>query len=231
MTSTQSSSVNAVAPVITIDGPTASGKGTVALRVANALGWHMLDSGALYRLAALACMNRDVRADDEPAVAKVARELDVRFNAEVWLDGSCVTDRIRHEDVGNLASRIATLPALRAALLERQRAFRQPPGLVADGRDMGTVVFPDAELKVFLVASTRARAERRYKQLIDKGISAKLNDLMRDLQERDARDAGRSVAPLAPAADAYRLDSSELSIEQTVQQILEWRRERSGQSR
>ncbi len=212
------------APVIAIDGPTASGKGTVALRVAETLGWHVLDSGALYRLAALACLNHGVDACDEAAVAAQAARLDVRFDREIWLEGQCVTERIRHENVGNLASQIAALPPLRAALLARQREFRQRPGLVADGRDMGTVVFPDAVLKVFLVASAEARAERRYKQLIDKGISANIDDLLRDLQLRDARDAGRSASPLVPATDAFRLDSSQLSIEQTVQQVLDWYR-------
>jgi len=210
------------APVIAIDGPTASGKGTVALRVAEALGWHVLDSGALYRLTALACMRRGATERDPALVARLAGSLDVRFNADIWLDGERVTDAIRTEAVGNLASRVAALPEVRTALLERQRAFRKLPGLVADGRDMGTVVFPDAGLKVFLIASAEARAERRHKQLISKGISANIEDLLRDLQARDARDASRSIAPLAPAADAFELDSSALSIDQTVQQVLRW---------
>ncbi|MGE4338795.1 MAG: (d)CMP kinase [Pigmentiphaga sp.] len=210
------------APVIAIDGPTASGKGTVALRVAQALGWHVLDSGSLYRLTALACTRQGITERDPAAVARIAGSLDVRFDAEIWLAGERVTDAIRTEAVGNLASRVAALPDVRVALLERQRAFRRAPGLVADGRDMGTVVFPDAGLKVFLIASAEARAERRHKQLISKGISANIEDLLRDLQARDARDSSRLVAPLVPAADAFELDSSVLSIDQTVQQVLRW---------
>ena len=217
-------------PVIAIDGPTASGKGTVALRVAEALGWHVLDSGALYRLTALACMRQGVTEHAPEAVARIARGLEVRFDAEIWLEGQRVTDAIRTEAVGNLASRVAALPEVRAALLERQRTFRRAPGLVADGRDMGTVVFPDAALKVFLIASAEARAERRHKQLISKGISANIEDLLRDLQARDARDASRSVAPLAPAADAFELDSSGLSIDQTVQQVLQWHGQKAARS-
>ena len=209
------------APVITIDGPTASGKGTVAHRVAKALGWDVLDSGALYRLTALAAMRQGVAAEDEPAVARVAETLDVRFDGpHVYLEGGDVGHEIRREEVGNFASRVAAFPGVRQALLERQRAFRVPPGLVADGRDMGTVVFPDASLKVFLVADVVARAERRRKQLIEKGISANLDDLLRDMRERDARDTQRAAAPLAPAKDARVLDSSNLTIAETVQAIL-----------
>ncbi|WPL81365.1 (d)CMP kinase [Bordetella hinzii] len=213
------------APVITIDGPTASGKGTIAHRVAKALGFTVLDSGALYRLTALAALDGGVRPEDEAAVAGVAQALDVRFDGpHMYLKGREVGHDIRQEHVGNYASRVAAYPAVRQALLERQRAFRQPPGLVADGRDMGTVVFPDASLKIFLIADVEARAQRRYKQLIDKGISANLADLLRDMRERDARDTQRAVAPLAPAADAEVLDSSSLTIEQTVQAVLErWR--------
>lgn len=211
-----------LAPVIAIDGPTASGKGTVAHLVAEALGWSTLDSGALYRLTALAALNRQLPADNAAEVAAVARALDVSFEADgIWLEGDNVSDAIRQERVGNFASQIAGYPALRQALLERQRAFRVPPGLVADGRDMGTVVFPDAALKVFLVADVQARAERRCKQLINKGISANLDDLLRDMRERDARDTQRSVAPLVPATDAHVLDSSALTIEQTVQAVLD----------
>ncbi len=211
----------ALAPVITIDGPTASGKGTVAHRVAKALGWDVLDSGALYRLTALAALNRGLDADDENAVAQVAQALDVRFEGpHVYLEGMDVGHEIREEAVGNFASRVAAFPGVRQALLERQRAFRLPPGLVADGRDMGTVVFPDASLKIFLVADVVARAQRRCKQLIEKGIPAKLDDLLRDMRERDARDMGRLTAPLAPAADAHVLDSSDLTVAQTVQAIL-----------
>ncbi|CAM4142350.1 (d)CMP kinase [Bordetella muralis] len=209
------------APVIAIDGPTASGKGTIAHRVASALGWAILDSGALYRLTALAALNRGLLAEDEASVAEVARGLDVCFEGDrILLEGTDASEAIRQEQVGNFASRVAAYPAVRQALLERQRAFRVAPGLVADGRDMGTVVFPDAALKVFLVADVEARAQRRCKQLIEKGISANLDDLLRDMRERDARDMQRSVAPLVPAADAHVLDSSALTIEQTVQAVL-----------
>ncbi|MDQ6213943.1 (d)CMP kinase [Achromobacter insolitus] len=218
-----SSDISSVVPVITIDGPTASGKGTVAHRVAKALGWEVLDSGALYRLTALAALNRGLSAEDEPAVARVAETLDVRFEGpHVYLEGVEVGHEIRREEVGNFASRVAAFPGVRQALLERQRAFRLAPGLVADGRDMGTVVFPDAPLKVFLVADVVARAQRRCKQLIEKGISANLDDLLRDMRERDARDMGRTTAPLAPAADAHVLDSSNLTVAETVQAILDF---------
>lgn len=222
MTST-SSELSTTVPVITIDGPTASGKGTVAHRVAKALGWEVLDSGALYRLTALAAIERGLSADDEPAVARAAETLDVRFDGpHIYLEGREVGHDIRREEVGNFASRVAAFPGVRQALLERQRAFRRAPGLVADGRDMGTVVFPDAPLKVFLVADVVARAQRRCKQLIEKGISANLDDLLRDMRERDARDTGRAAAPLAPAADAHVLDSSNLTIAETVQAILDF---------
>lgn len=216
---------NAV-PVITIDGPTASGKGTVAHRVAQALGWGVLDSGALYRLTALSVLQRGGDSADPQAVARIAESLEVVFHAKgILLEGREVSELIRQEEVGNLASRLAPNPALRAALLERQRAFRRPPGLVADGRDMGTIVFQDANLKIFLVADVRARAQRRCKQLIDKGISANLEDLLADMRERDARDIERAVAPLLPAQDAHVVDSSTLTIEQTVQSILDlWSR-------
>lgn len=229
MTSISSENFSAV-PVIAIDGPTASGKGTVAHRVAKALGWAVLDSGALYRLTALAALGRGLSADDEPGVAQVAETLDVRFDGpHVYLEGREVGHDIRREEVGNFASRVAAFPGVRQALLERQRAFRLPPGLVADGRDMGTVVFPDAPLKVFLVADVVARAERRCKQLIEKGISANLDDLLQDMRERDARDMGRTTAPLAPAADAHVLDSSDLTVAETVQAILDfWKRASAG---
>jgi cytidylate kinase len=213
-------------PVITIDGPTASGKGTVAHRVAQALGWGVLDSGALYRLTALSVLQKGVDPVDPDAVAQVAESLDVAFHpAGVLLEGREVSELIRQEEVGNLASRLAPNPSLRAALLGRQRAFRCAPGLVADGRDMGTIVFQDADLKIFLVADVHARAQRRCKQLIDKGISANLEDLLADMRERDARDIERAVAPLLPAQDAHVVDSSHLTIEQTVQSILDlWSR-------
>ncbi|KAA0911818.1 (d)CMP kinase [Pusillimonas sp. ANT_WB101] len=209
-------------PVIAIDGPTASGKGTIAHRVAQALGWSVLDSGALYRLTALALLQQDADAADENAVADIAQALDVRFDGDqVWLNGNDVAAEIRLEDVGNLASRIAAYPAVRQALLERQRAFRTAPGLVADGRDMGTVVFPDAPLKVFLVADVAARAERRCKQLKVKGFSANLADLLKDMRSRDERDRTRANAPLVAAADAITVDSSTLTIDETVQQVLD----------
>lgn len=210
-----------IAPVIAIDGPTASGKGTVAQHVAQALGYHYLDSGALYRIAALAALRSRLALDDGDALARRVIALEVRFAGEaVTLDGEDVTDVLRTEEVGRTASAIAVFPALRAALLARQLAWRQQPGLVADGRDMGTVVFPDAALKVFLTASAEARAERRYKQLIEKGFTARLDTLLRDLQERDARDVQRTTAPLVAASDAVLIDSTTMSIGEVVQQIL-----------
>lgn len=208
-------------PLIAIDGPTASGKGTVAQRVAQVLGWAYLDSGALYRLCALAALRAGVDLDDEAGLAALAAALPARFvDGRIELDGHDVTEAIRDEAVGNAASRIAVLPALRASLLGLQRSFRRPPGLVADGRDMGTVVFPDATLKVFLTATAESRAERRHKQLIEKGFSANLADLLRDLQQRDERDANRAVAPLRPAEGAVVIDSTHLGIDQTVAQVL-----------
>ncbi len=214
-------------PVIAIDGPSASGKGTVASRVAAALGFHYLESGALYRLVALASLREHVRPEEEERLAGLAAGLRAEFSGDrVLLDGEDVSDALRSEHCGNLASAIARLAAVRAALLGRQRAFRRPPGLVADGRDMGTVVFPDACLKVFLTASVPVRAERRYKQLKDKGIRASLAALSRDLEERDARDTARSAAPLRPAPDAILLDSSDLTIEEVVQRVLGLYRQR-----
>ena len=210
-------------PVIAIDGPSASGKGTIAKKVAGALGFHYLESGALYRLVALIALREGL--SNEAAIARAAESMDVTFQEdEILLEDQEVSSQIRHETVGNRASEIAPMPAVREALLRRQRAFRQPPGLVADGRDMGTVVFPDATLKIFLTASAEVRAQRRYKQLIEKGIAANLGALSRDLAERDARDASRKVAPLVPAADSQVLDSSALSIEEVADQILRsWR--------
>jgi len=214
-------------PVIAIDGPTASGKGTVAQRVAAALGWRYLDSGALYRLVALRALEAGVDAGDAPALAELARRLQPRFAGDrIVLDGRDVSDEIRREDVGAMASRIAVHPPLRAALLRLQQGFRRPPGLVADGRDMGTVVFPDAGLKVFLTASVEARAGRRHKQLSEKGFPSNIAILLQDLRARDERDSSRSTAPLRPAEDARQLDSSSLSIEQVVAQILRWHGER-----
>ena len=208
-------------PVIAIDGPSASGKGTVAERVAATLGFHFLDSGALYRLTALSAMKHGVALDDEAGVAALAAELPATFrDSLVWLAGEDVTGAIRAEAVGEGASKVAALPAVRAALLDRQRAYRQAPGLVADGRDMGTVVFADAVAKIFLTASAEARAERRYKQLIGKGNSANLTALVADMQARDARDTARAVAPLKPAPDALLLDTTHMDIESAVQAVL-----------
>ncbi|MCS6945721.1 MAG: (d)CMP kinase [Sutterellaceae bacterium] len=209
-------------PVIAIDGPTASGKGTVASRVAQALGFHYLDSGALYRLVALAALEAGVEADNVQELVRLARGLAPRFEAgRVWQDGRDLTLAIRREEVGRMASRIAVHAALRAELLRLQRAFRRPPGLVAEGRDMGTVVFPDAKLKVFLTASDEVRAARRYQQLIEQGFTANICDLLADLRARDERDMNRPVAPLKPAEDAYRLDSSALTIDEVVRCVLD----------
>jgi cytidylate kinase len=208
-------------PVIAIDGPTASGKGTIAARVAAHFGFHYLDSGAIYRITALAAGRAGVDLDHESAVAQVARGLDARFQGEqVLLAGQDVSADIRSEATGNAASRIAVFPAVRAALLERQQAFAQPPGLVADGRDMASVVFPQAALKVFLTASAQERANRRYKQLLEKGISVKFDDLLNDLLLRDQRDSNRPVAPLKPSADSWVLDSTGLDITAVVDQIV-----------
>ena len=212
----------AAIPVLTLDGPSASGKGTVAERVARALGFHFLDSGALYRLTALSAMKAGVALDNEARVAELAARLPASFHdGAVWLADDNVSDAIRAEKVGEGASKVAALPAVRAALLDRQRAYRQAPGLVADGRDMGTVVFPDAVAKVYLTASAEARAERRYKQLIDKGMSASLPALVSDMRARDARDAERAVAPLKAAADAMLLDTTQMGIEAAVEAVLQ----------
>ena len=209
------------APVIAIDGPSASGKGTIASRVAKRLGFHYLESGALYRIVALLSLRQDTL--DEKRLVQLAEDMDVAFEeGDILLGDEPITDKARSEVVANRASEVAKVAPLRQALLKRQRAFRQPPGLVADGRDMGTVVFPDAELKVFLTAAAEIRAERRYKQLIEKGIDANLRALSRDLRERDERDAKRAVAPLVPAPDSQVLDSSALSIDDVVEQIVRW---------
>ncbi|MAF02322.1 MULTISPECIES: (d)CMP kinase [unclassified Herbaspirillum] len=210
-------------PVITIDGPTASGKGTVAQKVARQLGFHYLDSGALYRLTALSVLRRGVALDDEHALAKAAEHLHCHFDGgHIFLANEDVTHAIRAEEVGNTASKIAALITVRQALYGLQLSFRKPPGLVADGRDMGTVIFPGARLKVFLTASVEARATRRYKQLIDKGFSANIEDLSRDLKERDERDMNRSSAPLKAAEGAYHLDTSDMTADEAVQQVLSW---------
>ncbi|MCC7082343.1 MAG: (d)CMP kinase [Burkholderiales bacterium] len=207
--------------VIAIDGPAASGKGTIARRIAAVLGFHYLDSGALYRLVALAAERDGIGCDDEAALAAAAARLDAQFrDGDIWLGALRVGDAIRTEAMSVAASRVAALPGVRRALLARQRAFRVPPGLVADGRDMGTVVFPHARLKIYLTASVQARAERRYKQLMEKGLSATIPTLLRDIRERDARDSARAVAPLEPAEDAIEVDTTELSIEQVVDRVL-----------
>ncbi|ANO51462.1 (d)CMP kinase [Woeseia oceani] len=222
---------SAAAPVITIDGPSGSGKGTVARRVAQTLGWHLLDSGALYRLVALASLRAGVDATDEPRLRELAVELPVVFavradgSEQIRLGDQDVTLDIRTEECGLRASAVAVLPAVREALLERQRSFQVPPGLVADGRDMGTVVFPAAALKVFLTASAAERANRRYKQLKEKGLGVSLAALSRDIEDRDRRDSERSVAPLRPAADARILDSSDLTINEVSDKILGWARQ------
>lgn len=208
-------------PVIAIDGPSASGKGTVAQLIAQELGFHYLDSGALYRIIALVASKRGISWQDENALAQLARDLDIRFsNGEIVADGVDVSDEVRTEEMGRGASEVAVHSALRRALLDLQHSFRKAPGLVADGRDMGSVVFPDAPVKIFLTASVEARAQRRYKQLMSKGIHANLPDILQDLQTRDARDRQRSVAPLKQCADAKLLETSDLTIEQAVQAVL-----------
>ncbi|MDH1262574.1 (d)CMP kinase [Pseudomonas sp. GD03944] len=215
------------APVIAIDGPSGSGKGTVAGLLAKQLGWSLLDSGALYRLLAFAASNHGVDLTNEESMKVLAAHLDVQFIAgadgqgqRIILEGEEVTDAIRNEQVGAGASQVASLPAVREALLQRQRAFQEMPGLVADGRDMGTVVFPDAPLKIFLTASAEERARRRYLQLKAKGDDVNLASLLDEIRARDERDMQRTVAPLKPAADAIQLDSTELSIEQVLERIL-----------
>ncbi|MBI3899081.1 MAG: (d)CMP kinase [Gammaproteobacteria bacterium] len=212
-------------PVITVDGPSGSGKGTVCQILATRLGWHFLDSGALYRLVGLAANRAGVDLADEPVVAQLALSLDVEFlpradgAPEILLQGEEVGDDLRTESSGAAASRVAALPSVRKALLHKQHALRRPPGLVADGRDMGTTVFPDALIKVFLTASAEVRAERRYKQLKEKGFDVNLRRLLDEIRERDARDAAREASPLKPAADAHILDTSDLSISEVVDRI------------
>jgi cytidylate kinase len=219
-------------PIIAIDGPSGSGKGTIARRVATALGFHLLDSGALYRLVALAGARQGLAPDDAEGHAAVARELDVEFGMDgegeerIRLAGDDVTRQIRTESAGAEASRVAAMPAVRSALLKRQHAFSRPPGLVADGRDMGTVVFPAAPLKIYLTASPEERARRRHKQLKDKGLTVNIADLSQEIRERDLRDSSRPVAPLRPAEDAVILDSTGLGIEQVVDAVLTLARSR-----
>lgn len=214
-------------PILTIDGPSGAGKGTVATRIASIKGWHFLDSGALYRITAYAALRDGVALDDEAALSELAAGLPVSFEVDpgtgevrVILAGEDIGDAIRSEEAGNAASKVAAIPGVRAALLQRQRDFHRAPGLVADGRDMGTVVFPNADTKVFLTASAEERARRRHKQLSDKGISANLRALADEIAERDARDSQRAVSPLKPAADALTIDSSQLGIDDVVRKVL-----------
>lgn len=212
-----------IIPVIAIDGPSASGKGTVAQRVAKELGFHYLDSGALYRLVALKSLQEGVDIADEGALVEIAANLDVVFeNGDIFLDGKRVTDAIRTEQCGVLASKLASCQSIRESLMARQRTFRQLPGLVTDGRDMGSVIFPDAVLKVYLTASAEVRAQRRYKQLIEKGISANIDSLQEEIRKRDERDSNRKVAPLQKCSDARLLDTTSLSILQAQNSVLEW---------
>ena len=211
-------------PVITIDGPGGSGKGTIAMRLAQNLGWHYLDSGALYRIVAVAAMERAIEADNEQALGELARHLEFSFGftgdeVVILMDGIRITPKLRSEEAGVFASNIAAVPAVRAALVKRQRAFRKLPGLVADGRDMGTVIFPDAKLKIFLTANVKARADRRHKQLKEKGENVNLSRLFRDIEKRDKRDSLRSISPLTPAQDAQLIDSTEMSIETVLAEI------------
>jgi len=208
-------------PVLTIDGPSGAGKGTVASLVAQAKGWHLLDSGALYRIIAVAGLGRGIDLADVASLVSLSEQLEITFaDDKVTVDGRDFTDAIRSEEAGNSASQVAALPPLRAAILKLQQDFRKAPGLVADGRDMGTVVFPDAPVKVFLDASAEARAERRYNQLKNKGLGVNLRALLEQIQERDARDRERAVAPLKPAEDAVIIDSTLMSIDEVVTTVL-----------
>lgn len=214
------------APVVTIDGPGGSGKGTISRLLAQKLGWQLLDSGAIYRVLALAAMHHQIDPTDEAALQPLAAHLDVQFSCDdqghtlVTLEGENVSQTIRTQDVADMASKIASLPRVREALLRRQRAFSEQPGLVADGRDMGTVVFPQAEVKIFLTADAEERARRRYLELKEKGFDVKIGDLLSEIQTRDERDINRATAPLKPAADAHILDSTNKPIEQVLQEVL-----------
>lgn len=218
---------DSLAPVLAVDGPSGSGKGTICRKVAERMGWRLLDSGALYRLTAVAAARHGVDLDDGPGLARLAENLDVEFGTgpgggeRVCLEGRDVTGEIRTETCGNSASKLAAIPAVRTALVALQHRFRRPPGLVADGRDMGTVIFPDATAKVFLTASPEARAERRYKQLIEKGFDANLSSLCTEIAERDERDARREVSPLKAAEDALTVDTTAMSIDQVVRRVYE----------
>ena len=222
---------NNSSPVITLDGPSGAGKGTIAQQVASALGFHILDSGSLYRLTALASQNDGIDLADEVAIADIAAKLDVVFKAtdnglQILLRGIDASELIRQEEMGMRASKVAAIPAVRDALLQRQRDFSELPGLVADGRDMGTTVFPDAPLKVFMTASAEERAERRVKQLKAKGISANIAALVADLKARDEQDANRAVSPLKPAEDAIYLDTTSMSIQEVTQKVLDLAKQR-----
>lgn len=218
---------DATAPVLAVDGPSGSGKGTICRQVAERMNWRLLDSGALYRLTAVAAGKHGVDLDDGPGLARLAADLDVEFGTDadggeqVWLEGRDVTSEIRTETCGNAASKLAAIPRVRAALVGLQHRFRRPPGLVADGRDMGTVIFPEATAKVFLTASPEARAERRYKQLIEKGFDANLSSLCTEIAERDERDARRKVSPLRAADDALVIDTTTMSIDEVVRRVHE----------
>ena len=222
-----------MAPVMTIDGPSGAGKGTLCQLLAEKLGWHLLDSGAIYRVLSLAALHHDVELDNEASLVPLAANLDVQFQVEgdlvkVILEGEDVSRTIRTEEVGNAASKIAAFPRVREALLRRQRAFRQAPGLIADGRDMGTVVFPEAEVKIFLDASAEERAQRRYKQLQDKGFDVNFERLLTEIRERDDRDRNRAVAPLKPAEDALVVDSTSMTIDDVLATVLAYAEQQLG---
>lgn len=228
--------MNEQVPVITVDGPSGAGKGTVAKIIADQLGWHLLDSGAIYRVLAVAILHHNVSVEEEEPLIPMAAHLDVQFEVageevKIILEGENVTNSIRTEEIGELASKVAAFPRVREALLRRQRAFKMSPGLVADGRDMGTVVFPDAPVKVFLTASAEERAERRFKQLKEKGFDVKIGRLLDDIRQRDERDRTRPVAPLVPAEGALTVDSTSLSIQEVVNKILSFTNEKLTQDK
>ncbi|WP_281557245.1 (d)CMP kinase [Thalassomonas sp. RHCl1] len=228
--------MNEQIPVITVDGPSGAGKGTVAKIIADQLGWHLLDSGAIYRVLAVAIQHHNVSVEEEEPLIPMAAHLDVQFEVtgeevKIILEGENVTHSIRTEEIGELASKVAAFPRVREALLRRQRAFKMSPGLVADGRDMGTVVFPDAPVKVFLTASAEERAERRFKQLKEKGFDVKIGRLLDDIRQRDERDRTRPVAPLVPAEGALTVDSTSLSIQEVVNKILSFTNEKLTQDK